>query len=104
MAGILQVLTATDTMMLATIAVALVNMILALVLVALYARVYARMKAPFTLGLILFAAAFLAQNALVAYAYLSMMPLIADSLAPYLLGIGILELAGLGAVLWTASR
>ena len=93
-----------DSLMLATIAVAFVNMALALALVVVYARVYARTKAPFTVGLMVFALAFLAQNALVAYAYLSMMPLIAEGLTPYLLGIGALEAAGLAAVVWTASR
>lgn len=94
----------TDILMLGSIATAIVNIALSLALALVYARIYARTKAPFTLGLMLFASAFLVQNALVAYAYLSMMPLIAEGLTPYLLGVGILEAAGLGAVVWTASR
>ncbi len=93
-----------DVLMWSSVAVAVVNMALALALVVVYARVYRKTKAPFTGGLILFSAAFLAQNALVAYAYLSMMPVIAADLTPYLLGVGILEAAGLAALVWTAMR
>jgi len=44
------------------------------------------------------------ENALVAYSYGSMMPLIPGALAGYLLGIAGLEAIGLAAVLWTATR
>ncbi len=93
-----------DVLMWASVAVAVVNMALALALAVVYARVYRRTKAPFTGGLILFSVAFLAQNALVAYAYMTMMGVIAADLTPYLLGIGILEAAGLTAILWTAWK
>ncbi len=94
----------TDLLTDAVIGVAALNVLLAAVLAALYARVYARTRAPFTLGLILFALAFLAQNVLVAYAYGTMMPLFGTALIPYLLGIGVFEAAGLAAVAWTATR
>ena len=94
----------TDLTTLALTAVAALNVVLAAVLAALYARTYARTKAPFTLGLILFALAFLAQNVLLAYSYGTMMPLFAEALVPYLLAIGVFEAAGLAAVLWTATR
>lgn len=84
--------------------VAVLNVVLAAALAGLYARVYGKTRAPFTLGLILFALAFLAQNVLVAYSYGTMMPLFGADLVPYLLAIGILEAAGLVAVLWTATR
>ncbi len=93
-----------DVLMWSSVAVAALNMALALALVVVYARIYQRTKAPFTGGLILFSTAFLIQNALVAYAYLTMMPVIAADLTPYLLGIGILEAAGLAAVVWTALK
>lgn len=93
-----------DLLTTAVTAVAVLNVLLTTALVVLYVRVYARTRAPFTLGLILFALAFLAQNVLVAYSYGAMMPLFGDALVPYLLGIGILEAAGLAAVLWTATR
>lgn len=84
--------------------VAVLNVILAAALAILYGRVYGRTKAPFTLGLILFALALLGQNVLVAYSYGTMMPLFGAQLVPYLLATGLLEAAGLAAVLWTATR
>ncbi len=93
-----------DLLTTAVTAVAVLNVLLTAALVALYARTYVRTKAPFTLGLILFALAFLAQNVLVAYSYGTMMPLFGDTLVPYLLAIGTFEAAGLVSVLWTATR
>lgn len=93
-----------DLLTTAVTAVAALNVVLTAALVALYVRVYARTKAPFTLGLILFALAFLAQNALVAYSYGTMMPLFGGDLVPYLFAIGAFETAGLIALLWTATR
>ena len=93
-----------DATMLGTIGVATANILLAALLTVLYVRVYDRTKAPFTLGLILFALAFLAQNLLVVYSYSTMMPYVSSALEPYLLGIGILEATGLAAVVYTATR
>jgi len=87
-----------------SIGVAVANVLLAGALLALYAGVYGRTKAPFSIALLVFASAFLAHNALVVYSYVTMMPLIDDGLAPYMFGIGIFEAAGLGAMLWTATR
>ncbi len=94
----------TDLLTLAVTGVAVLNMLLAAALAALYARTYARTRAPFTLGLIMFALAFLAQNVLVAYSYGTMMPLFGSALVPYLLAIAVFEALGLVAVLWTATR
>ena len=85
-------------------AVAVLNVALAAVLVLLYGRMYVRTRAPFAIGLVLFAAAFLAQNVLVAYAYGTMMPLFGGGLVPYLLSIGVFEALGLAAIAWTATR
>ncbi len=93
-----------DLTMNGSLAVAAVNIGLAVGLLFLYGRIYVRSRAPFTLGLILFAFAFLAQNALVAYSFGTMLPIIPLALAPYLLGIGVLEAFGLGAMVWTATR
>jgi hypothetical protein len=95
---------AIDSFVLGCCVVGYLNISLALSLVAVYSGVYRRMRTPFTIGLLLFAGAFLLQNGLVAYAYTTMMPLIPVSLGPYLLGIGILEAAGLSSILWTALR
>ncbi len=87
-----------------SIVVGAANIVLALLLLGVYGRVYGRTKAPFTLALLIFAAAFLAQNALIVYAYTTMMGYVAEPLDPYLLGIGILEATGLGVMLWTAAQ
>ena len=93
-----------DMFMTGSIVLGGINIALSIALLALYGRIYGRTKAPFTAGLLLFALAFLLQNGLVVYSYATMMSLVPDVLAPYLLGIGALEAAGLGAMIWTALR
>jgi len=90
--------------MVGSIVVGVANILLASTLLIVYRGVYTRMKAPFTLALLLFASAFLAQNILVVYSLTSMMNLVPSALDSYLLGIGTLEAIGLGAMLWTATR
>jgi len=91
-------------LMIASILIGVANVGLASSLLAVYRGVYARTKAPFTLALLLFAAAFLAQNALVVYSFFTMMAIVPSALDPYLLGIGAFEALGLGAMLWSAAR
>jgi hypothetical protein len=91
-------------MMTASVVVGLVNIVLAALLLVVYRGVYARTKAPFTLALLVFAAAFLTQNALVVYSFVTMMSIVPNALDPYLLAIGGFEAVGLGAMLWSASR
>jgi len=91
-------------MMIASILVGGVNVVLASILLVVYRGVYTRTKAPFTLALLLFAIAFLVQNALVVYSFATMMSLVPAALDPYLLAIGALEALGLGAMLWSATR
>lgn len=93
-----------DAFMLGSIGVGVANVLLAGVLLVLYGGIFGRTKAPFTLALLVFAVAFLAHNALVVYSYVTMMPLLPEALTPYMLGIGMLEAAGLAAMLWTATR
>jgi len=90
--------------MMGSLIVGVANIILASVLLVAYRGVYARTKAPFSLALILFAAAFLAHNFLVVYSFTTMMAIVPSELDPYLLGIGGLEAVGLAAMLWTATR
>jgi len=90
--------------MTASILVGSLNAVLATVLLVVYSGVYGRTKAPFTLALLLFAAAFLAQNVLIVYSFVTMMSIVPGALDPYLLGIGIFEALGLGAMLWSAFR
>ena len=93
-----------SAVMMGCVVVAIADAVLAGALLAVYGGVYRRTHAPFTLALLLFAAAFLAQNVLVAYAYTTMMPIVPEELTPYFLGIGVLEAVGLGAMLYTATR
>jgi hypothetical protein len=88
----------------ATVALAVVTIGLSLVLFGLYRRVYAQAKSRFGLALLIFAAAFLGQSCLLVYSYLSMMPIVPESVAPFLFATGICEVTGLSAVAWTASR
>jgi len=91
-------------MMIASILVGGVNIVLASILLLVYRGVYARTKASFTLALLLFATAFLVQNALVVYSFISMISIVPGALDPYLLAITAFEALGLAAMLWTATR
>jgi len=93
-----------ELLMIGSIGVGSANIVLAGLLLAMYGGVFARTRAPFSLALLFFAAAFLAHNALVVYAYVSMMTVVPEAMNPYLFGIGVLEAVGLGAMLWTATR
>jgi len=94
----------TSALMVGSIAVGCANISLAAALFTVYRVVYARTKAPFSLALLLFALAFLAQNVLMVYSLITMMALVPSGLDPYLPGVGTLEAVGLGAMLWTATR
>ena len=94
----------TSALMIGSIAVGCANISLAAALLMVYRVVYTRTKAPFSLALLLFALAFLAQNVLMVYSLVTMMGLVPGGLDPYLLGVGTLEAVGLGAMLWTATR
>jgi len=94
----------TSPLMEASIVLGLVSIALALVLFALYRRLYSEARSGFGLALLIFAGAFVLQSGLTVYSDLATMPLIPDSFAPFLLAIGLCEATGLGAVVWTASR
>src|SRR5436309_12840449 len=93
----------TSALMIGSIAVGCANISLAAALLTVYRVVYAKTKAPFSLALVLFALAILAQNVLMVYSLVTMMALVPGGLDPYLLGAGTLEAVGLGAMLWTAT-
>jgi hypothetical protein len=94
----------TSPLMEASIVLGLVSIILALALFALYRRLYAQTRTSFGLALLVFAGAFVVQSALTVYSDVTAMPLIPDSFAPFLFGIGLCEATGLGAIVWTAAR
>lgn len=88
----------------ASVALGIVSIGLAGMLFVLYRRLYTDTRTGFGLALLVFAGAFVVQSALTVYSYLTTMPLIPDSFAPFLFGIGLCEATGLGAAVWTASR
>lgn len=84
--------------------VSLINIGVLAVLLAVYGRIYKNTRASFTLGLMFFAAMLGLHNAIAVYAYFAMAPLYADALLPYLLGVHVAELAGIGALLKVTVR
>jgi hypothetical protein len=88
----------------ASLVLGVVSVALALGLFSLYHRLYGATRTSFGLALIVFAGAFMAQTGRIVYSYWAQMPIIPDSFAPFRFGIGLCETAGLGAMLFTASR
>src|SRR6266542_3057229 len=81
----------TSVLMIGSLTVGAANAVLAAILLLVYRGVYARTKAPFSLALFLFAAAFLAHNLLMIYALGTMMDVVPGVLDPYLLGVVALD-------------
>ena len=79
--------------------VGMINTGILVALLAVYANIYSKTRATFTIGLMVFAAMLMLHNVLAVYAYFSMAPLYSDELLPYFVGIHIAELAGLIALL-----
>ena len=92
-----------EAMILAAMGAAGLDSILAAGLLTVYAKSFMKVRAPFTIGLMTFAAFFLAQNLLALYAYITMMAFFPVMLAPYMLGIMLFEALGLGVMLYSAS-
>ncbi len=72
-----------------------VNSFLLVGLLSLYARIFLKKRALFTLGLMIFAAFLLLQNVLTAYSYTSMGPYFGEAVLPFLFAISLLEFGGL---------
>jgi hypothetical protein len=79
--------------------VSMVNMTILVTLLAVYANIYHKTKATFTIGLMVFAGMLMLHNMIAIYGYIAMAPLYSDDLLPYFVGIHIAELAGLIALL-----
>lgn len=86
------------------VGLALLNTVLALALGWVYANNHREIRSPLTLGLLLFAAFFVLHNALVAYHYLSMMPEFLAVKEGWLFAEGLLQAAGLTALLYATMR
>lgn len=79
--------------------VSMINTIILVVLLAMYANIYRKTGATFTIGLIVFASMLMLHNIIAIYGYFAMAPLYSDDLLPYFAGIHIAELVGLIALL-----
>jgi membrane-bound metal-dependent hydrolase YbcI (DUF457 family) len=79
--------------------VSMINTAILVVLLAVYANIYRKTRATFTIGLMVFAGMLMLHNIIAIYAYFAMAPLYSDDLLPYFVGIHIAELAGLLALL-----
>ena len=79
--------------------VGIVNVVLLIALLTVYAKVYKNTRAVFTIGLMFFAGMLMLHNIIAVYAYFAMQPLYAIGLLPYFAMIHIAELAGIAALL-----
>jgi hypothetical protein len=79
--------------------VGIVNVVLLIALLTVYAKVYKNTRAVFTFGLMFFAGMLMLHNIIAVYAYFAMQPLYALGLLPYFAVIHIAELAGIAALL-----
>jgi hypothetical protein len=79
--------------------VSMINMAILVMLLAVYANIYRKTGAAFTVGLIVFVGMLMFHNVIAIYGYFVMAPLYSDDLLPYFVGIHVAELAGLIALL-----
>ena len=79
--------------------VGIVNVVLLIALLTVYAKVYKSTRAVFTIGLMFFAGMLILHNIIAVYAYFVMEPLYAIGLLPYFLVVHLAELAGIAVLL-----
>jgi membrane-bound metal-dependent hydrolase YbcI (DUF457 family) len=77
----------------------MINTAILVVLLSVYANIYRKTGATFTIGLMVFAGMLMLHNIIAIYAYFAMAPLYSDDLLSFFVGIHIAELAGLIALL-----
>jgi hypothetical protein len=82
-------------MMYLAVGLALANSAILIGLVYLYARIAAKTRAMYSVGLSVFAGLLLMHNLLTVFAYAAMAPFFGVDALPYLSGIGALEFGGL---------
>jgi len=81
-----------------------INVLLLLALLWIYGSSFRKVKAEFTVGLLFFAALFLAQNLISLYSFLTMFMYYAAGITWIVLTITIVQTAGLAIILWTGLR
>lgn len=79
--------------------ISMANVAILVALLAVYANIYSKTRATFTVGLVVFASMLMLHNGIAVYGYFAMAPLYSDDLLPYFVSIHIAELAGLVALL-----
>lgn len=75
--------------------VSIINMVILGVLISIFGKMYAKTKAQLPLGMIVVAGMLFLHNVIGAFAYFSMDQIFSYEIFPYMLGVGIAELAGL---------
>jgi len=75
--------------------VSILNMVVLGVLIYIFGRMYAKTRAQLPLGMIVVAGMLFLHNVIGAFAYFSMDQIFSYDIFPYMLGVGIAELAGL---------
>ncbi len=75
--------------------VSILNMVVLGVLIYIFGRMYAKTRAQLPLGMIVVAGMLFLHNVIGAFAYFSMDQIFSYEIFPYMLGVGIAELAGL---------
>src|SRR5215210_4596034 len=79
--------------------VSMANMAILVALLGVYARIYIKTRATFTIGLAVFGSMVMLHNGIAVYGYFAMAPLYSDDLMLDFAGIPIAELVGLLALL-----
>ncbi len=79
--------------------VSVLNVAVLLILFVIYAKIYVKSRAVFTIGLMFFTVMLMLHNLIAVYAYLAMASLYPDELLPYFVAIHIAELVGIVALL-----
>ena len=82
-----------------TAGIALVNVVLLVSLLTIYARIYKNTKASFTIGLMFFAGMLILHNIIAVYAYFAMESLYSMDLLPFFVVIHLSEFAGIAVLL-----
>lgn len=79
--------------------ISVLNVAVLLTLLVIYAKIYFKSKAVFTIGLMFFTVMLMLHNLIAIYAYLVMAPLYPNDLLPYFVVIHLAELIGIIALL-----
>lgn len=75
--------------------VSIANIVVLGILIYTFGKMYSKTKAQLPIGMILVSSMLLLHNVIGAFAYFSMEQLFSQEIFPYMLGVGIAELAGL---------